>query len=186
MCVCVCWGMRGGLEFFFLSFHKKLVINPHNAKIVCVRCYVYLLSCMIKHIQLLQLIPHCETLFLITRYEKLDCLFGFLTHNLLYSPLTHMFLRAKPKFWIWISISLFSIFFFWAIGIESFSKLGDSIYFEEEGKIPALYIIQYISSSLNWRSGNISLNQQVEQVVSWDPRLQVAFTFSSKEVCLTM
>lgn len=68
-------------------------------------------------------------------------------------------------------------------GIESFSKLGDSIYFEEEGNVPALYIIQYISSSLNWRSGNIVLNQQVEQVVSWDPRLQVLFTFSSREVC---
>ncbi|KAI3449929.1 hypothetical protein Pfo_006594 [Paulownia fortunei] len=66
-------------------------------------------------------------------------------------------------------------------GIESFSKLGDSIYFEENGEIPALYIVQYISSSLNWRSGNISLSQEVEQVVSWDPRFQVAFTFTSKE-----
>lgn len=66
-------------------------------------------------------------------------------------------------------------------GIESFSKLGDSIYFEEEGNAPALYIIQYISSSLNWRSGNIILNQQVEQVVSWDPRLQVTVTFTSRE-----
>ncbi|KAK6164206.1 hypothetical protein DH2020_001070 [Rehmannia glutinosa] len=66
-------------------------------------------------------------------------------------------------------------------GIESFSKLGDSIYFEEEGKIPALYIIQYISSTLNWRSGNISLRQDVEQVTSWDQRLRVSFTFTSKE-----
>ncbi|KAK6164199.1 hypothetical protein DH2020_001063 [Rehmannia glutinosa] len=66
-------------------------------------------------------------------------------------------------------------------GIESFSKLGDSIYFEEEGKIPALYIIQYISSTLNWTSGNISLRQDVEQVTSWDQRLRVSFTFTSKE-----
>ncbi|PIN10769.1 hypothetical protein CDL12_16636 [Handroanthus impetiginosus] len=66
-------------------------------------------------------------------------------------------------------------------GIESFSKLGDSIYFEEEGENPALYIIQYISSSLTWRSGSISLSQQVEQVASWDPRLQVAFTVSSMQ-----
>ncbi|KAG5250004.1 Alpha-L-arabinofuranosidase [Salix suchowensis] len=34
-------------------------------------------------------------------------------------------------------------------GIESFSKLGDSIYFEER-EAPGLYIIQYISSSLDW------------------------------------
>ncbi|XP_057798233.1 uncharacterized protein LOC131014320 [Salvia miltiorrhiza] len=66
-------------------------------------------------------------------------------------------------------------------GIESFSKLGDSIYFEEEGNSPALYIIQYISSSLNWRSGKLTLNQKVEQVVSWDPRLQITFTFTSSE-----
>ncbi|KAG6403129.1 hypothetical protein SASPL_135346 [Salvia splendens] len=67
-------------------------------------------------------------------------------------------------------------------GIESFSKLGDSIYFEEGGNTPTLYIIQYISSSLNWKSGNIILNQQVEQIASWDPRLQISFTFiSSKE-----
>ncbi|XP_075634422.1 uncharacterized protein LOC142606924 [Castanea sativa] len=43
-------------------------------------------------------------------------------------------------------------------GIESFSKLGDSIYFEEEGEVPSLYIIRYISSSLDWKSGRISLN----------------------------
>ncbi|KAH6813705.1 proline-tRNA ligase [Perilla frutescens var. frutescens] len=66
-------------------------------------------------------------------------------------------------------------------GIESFSKLGDSIYFEEEGNTPTLYIIQYICSSLNWRSGGIVLNQQVEQVVSWDLHLHVMFTFTSRE-----
>ncbi|KAL1539612.1 hypothetical protein AAHA92_24071 [Salvia divinorum] len=66
-------------------------------------------------------------------------------------------------------------------GIESFSKLGDSIYFEEGENTPTLYIIQYISSSLNWKSGNIILNQQVEQISSWDPRLQVSFTFTSSK-----
>ncbi|XP_022855143.1 uncharacterized protein LOC111376414 [Olea europaea var. sylvestris] len=66
-------------------------------------------------------------------------------------------------------------------GIESFSKLGDSIYFEKEGNTPALYIIQYVSSSLDWKMGHISLNQEVERVVSWDQRLQVTVTISSKE-----
>ncbi|CAA2954329.1 uncharacterized protein LOC105163554 [Olea europaea subsp. europaea] len=66
-------------------------------------------------------------------------------------------------------------------GIESFSKLGDSIYFEKEGNTPALYIIQYVSSSLDWKMGHISLNQEVEPVVSWDQRLQVTVTISSKE-----
>ncbi|XP_030952843.1 uncharacterized protein LOC115975922 [Quercus lobata] len=62
---------------------------------------------------------------------------------------------------------------------ESFSKLGDSIYFEDKVKGPALYIIQYISSSFNWESGQILLNQTVLPVVSSDPYLRVTFTFSS-------
>ncbi|KAL2507889.1 hypothetical protein Fot_31536 [Forsythia ovata] len=66
-------------------------------------------------------------------------------------------------------------------GLESFSKLGDSIYFEKEGQTPALYIIQYVSSSLDWKTAHISLNQEVEPVVSWDQRLQVTVTISSKE-----
>ncbi|XP_075633960.1 uncharacterized protein LOC142606508 [Castanea sativa] len=66
--------------------------------------------------------------------------------------------------------------------MESFSKLGDSIYFEEKGKDPVLYIIQYISSSLNWKSGNILVNQKVDPVFSTDPYLRVTFTFSSMKV----
>ncbi|XVF19237.1 hypothetical protein REPUB_Repub11eG0092700 [Reevesia pubescens] len=66
-------------------------------------------------------------------------------------------------------------------GIESFSKLGDSIYFEEEGSIPSLYIIQYISSTLDWKSGKIVLNQKADPVVSWDPYLRVTLTSSLKE-----
>ncbi|KAK4278069.1 hypothetical protein QN277_015965 [Acacia crassicarpa] len=62
-------------------------------------------------------------------------------------------------------------------GIESFSKLGDSIYFEEEGN-PSLYIIQYISSSFNWKSGSLMLHQTVVPTYSWDPYLRVTFTFS--------
>ncbi|XP_051118639.1 uncharacterized protein LOC127242930 [Andrographis paniculata] len=65
-------------------------------------------------------------------------------------------------------------------GIETFAKLGDSIYFEEEGNVPRLYVTQYISSSLDWRSGRISLNQRVEPVVSWDQTLRVTLTVSSK------
>ncbi|KAL3828163.1 hypothetical protein ACJIZ3_016965 [Penstemon smallii] len=66
-------------------------------------------------------------------------------------------------------------------GIESFSKLGDSIYFEEKGNNPSLYIIQYISSSINWTSGHTSLRQDVEQVVSWDPHLKVTLSITSSE-----
>ncbi|XP_028062117.1 uncharacterized protein LOC114265503 isoform X2 [Camellia sinensis] len=66
-------------------------------------------------------------------------------------------------------------------GIESFSKLGDSIYFEEAGEVAGLYIIQYISSSLNWKSGQISLNQKVEPVVASNNLLQVTLTISSSE-----
>ncbi|XP_006446048.2 uncharacterized protein LOC18052883 [Citrus clementina] len=66
-------------------------------------------------------------------------------------------------------------------GIESFSKLGDSIYFEEEGNVPGLYIIQYISSSFDWKSGHVVLNQKVDPIVSWDPYLRMTLTFSSKQ-----
>ncbi|PRQ35190.1 putative alpha-L-arabinofuranosidase B, arabinose-binding domain, six-hairpin glycosidase [Rosa chinensis] len=64
-------------------------------------------------------------------------------------------------------------------GIESFSKLGDSIYFEEEGETPGLYIIQYISSLLDWKSGQVVLNQTVGNINSWDPYLRITLTFSS-------
>ncbi|GAU50763.1 hypothetical protein TSUD_290750 [Trifolium subterraneum] len=66
-------------------------------------------------------------------------------------------------------------------GIESFSKLGDSIYFEEDGKSPTLYIIQYISSSFNWKSGKVLLTQTVVPSSSSDPFLRVTFTFSPTE-----
>lgn len=69
-------------------------------------------------------------------------------------------------------------------GIESFSKLGDSIYFEEVGKVPQLYVIQYISTSLEWASGWISLNQVVDNVFSGDQSLNVKIKVSAKTVKL--
>ena len=71
-------------------------------------------------------------------------------------------------------------------GIESFSKLGDSIYFEEEGETPGLYIIQYISSLLDWKSGQVVLNQTVDNINSWDPYLKITLTFSSTKVQITL
>ncbi|KAJ9540463.1 hypothetical protein OSB04_026969 [Centaurea solstitialis] len=68
-----------------------------------------------------------------------------------------------------------------ALGIESFSKLGDSIYFEEAGNSHGLYVIQYISSSLDWKSGQVFLTQKVEPAVSWDPHLRVTVTISPKK-----
>ncbi|KAJ0955091.1 putative six-hairpin glycosidase superfamily, beta-L-arabinofuranosidase, GH127 [Helianthus annuus] len=71
-------------------------------------------------------------------------------------------------------------------GIESFSKLGDSIYFEEARNVEAgnghgLYIIQYISSSADWKSGQVFLAQKVEPAVSWDPHLRVTVMITSKK-----
>ncbi|CAA6672335.1 unnamed protein product [Spirodela intermedia] len=63
-------------------------------------------------------------------------------------------------------------------GIESFSKLGDSIYFEKGGSTPSLYIVQYVSNSLNWKSGGIRLGQKVEPLASSEPYLRVTLTFS--------
>ncbi|KAF8034680.1 hypothetical protein BT93_C0867 [Corymbia citriodora subsp. variegata] len=65
-------------------------------------------------------------------------------------------------------------------GIESFSKLGDSIYFEEQGEVPSLYIIQYVSSSLNWKAGGTVINQKIAPLSSGDPYLRATITFSSE------
>ncbi|KAL3752112.1 hypothetical protein ACJRO7_012863 [Eucalyptus globulus] len=65
-------------------------------------------------------------------------------------------------------------------GIESFSKLGDSIYFEEQGEVPGLYVTQYVSSSLNWKAGGTVISQHISPLSSWDPYLQATITFSSE------
>ncbi|KAJ4951117.1 hypothetical protein NE237_027949 [Protea cynaroides] len=65
-------------------------------------------------------------------------------------------------------------------GIESFSKLGDFIYFEDENQT-GLYIVQFISSKLDWKSGEIELNQQVQPVVSWEPFLYMKLSISTKQ-----
>nr|GMD17792.1 uncharacterized protein LOC109235257 isoform X2 [Ipomoea batatas] len=66
-------------------------------------------------------------------------------------------------------------------GIESFSKLGDSIYFEEQGNSPGIYIIQYIPSSLDWKLGQIKLSQIINPVASWDNHLHVTIPVTSKK-----
>lgn len=71
-------------------------------------------------------------------------------------------------------------------GIESFSKLGDSIYFEELGSNPGLYIIQFIPSSFNWKSGGIMLNQKVRPVNSWDPYVQVSLDIFPNQSTIQM
>ncbi|PKA56549.1 hypothetical protein AXF42_Ash015322 [Apostasia shenzhenica] len=66
-------------------------------------------------------------------------------------------------------------------GIESFSKLGDSIYFEEMGSSPGLYILQYIPSTLNWKTGGIRIFQKIVPFSSMQPILQISFNISSTE-----
>jgi uncharacterized protein len=65
-------------------------------------------------------------------------------------------------------------------GIESFSKLGDSIYFEEKGERPALYIIQFIPSTFNWRTAGLTVIQKLEPLSSSDQYLQVSLSISAK------
>ncbi|XP_072969563.1 uncharacterized protein [Typha angustifolia] len=67
-------------------------------------------------------------------------------------------------------------------GIESFSKLGDSIYFEEKGNSPGLYVIQFIPSTFSWKAGGISLTQILQPVSSWNPYLQVSLNFSANQL----
>ncbi|CAM0910021.1 unnamed protein product [Alopecurus aequalis] len=65
-------------------------------------------------------------------------------------------------------------------GIESFSKLGDSIYFEEKGSKPALYVAQYIPSTFNWKSTGLTVTQELKMLRSSDQNLQVSFSVSGK------
>uniref|UniRef100_A0A0D9WS42 Uncharacterized protein n=1 Tax=Leersia perrieri TaxID=77586 RepID=A0A0D9WS42_9ORYZ len=65
-------------------------------------------------------------------------------------------------------------------GIESFSKLGDSIYFLEEGEIPGLYIIQYIPSTFDWKAVGLIVKQQAKPLSSPDSYFEVSFSISSK------
>ncbi|KAG8058391.1 hypothetical protein GUJ93_ZPchr0002g26199 [Zizania palustris] len=65
-------------------------------------------------------------------------------------------------------------------GIESFSKLGDSIYFEQKGDTPVLNIIQYIPSTFNWKAAGLTINQQLKPLSSLDMYLQVSLSISEK------
>ena len=65
-------------------------------------------------------------------------------------------------------------------GIESFSKLGDSIYFEEKGERPALYIIQFIPSTFNWRTAGLAVTLKLEPLSSSDQYLKVSLYISAK------
>ncbi|KAF8769618.1 hypothetical protein HU200_006212 [Digitaria exilis] len=66
-------------------------------------------------------------------------------------------------------------------GIESFSKLGDSIYFEEKGDTPALNIIQYIPSTFNWKAAGLTVTQQIKTLSSSDQYLQISLSFSAEK-----
>ncbi|KAL6874164.1 hypothetical protein ACP4OV_014246 [Aristida adscensionis] len=65
-------------------------------------------------------------------------------------------------------------------GIESFSKLGDSIYFLEEGEVPGLYIIQYIPSSFDWKAAGLTVKQQAKPFFSTDFYSEVSVSISAK------
>ncbi|OEL18635.1 hypothetical protein BAE44_0020347 [Dichanthelium oligosanthes] len=65
-------------------------------------------------------------------------------------------------------------------GIESFSKLGDSIYFEEKGDTPALNIIQYIPSTFNWKAAGLTVSQQIKTPSSSDLYLQISLSIFAK------
>ncbi|XP_078154338.1 uncharacterized protein LOC144549468 isoform X2 [Carex rostrata] len=66
-------------------------------------------------------------------------------------------------------------------GIESFSKLGDSIYFEQKGSSPSLHIIQFIPSTFNWKSAGLVISQHTQPLTSSDSVLRVSFTISSNQ-----
>lgn len=99
------------------------------------------------------------------------------------------------SFWSSIGTGIFFIFFWYFrvtrnltliilvntlqffTAIESFAKLGDSIYFEEQDEA-TLYVFQYVSSTINWKKGNLQLEQVVMPLTSWDTNLQVSLNIN--------
>uniref|UniRef100_A0ACD5UHS1 Uncharacterized protein n=1 Tax=Avena sativa TaxID=4498 RepID=A0ACD5UHS1_AVESA len=65
-------------------------------------------------------------------------------------------------------------------GIESFSKLGDTIYFLEEGEIPGLYIVQHIASTFDWKTAGLTVVQQAKPLFSTDSHFEVTISISAK------
>jgi hypothetical protein len=65
-------------------------------------------------------------------------------------------------------------------GIESFSKLGDTIYFLEEGEIPGLYIVKHIPSTFNWKSAGLTVVQQAKPLFLTDSHFEVTISISAK------
>ncbi|KAL2631872.1 hypothetical protein R1flu_016558 [Riccia fluitans] len=60
-------------------------------------------------------------------------------------------------------------------GIESFSKLGDSIYFENDDA--ELYVMRFSSSSVLWTALGMLVTQKVQPLSSESPVLSVTFVF---------
>ena len=56
--------------------------------------------------------------------------------------------------------------------VESFGKIGDSIYFEDASglPVPTLYIAQFFSSALMWANQNLTVTQNAEVVSPWVSR----------------
>ncbi|KAL4194963.1 hypothetical protein AMTRI_Chr05g62160 [Amborella trichopoda] len=67
-------------------------------------------------------------------------------------------------------------------GIESFSKLGESIYFQVNGASRSLYVTQFIPSTLTWDAAKLIVKLKVLPLHSWDPYLQITLEFFSLEV----
>lgn len=109
-------------------------------------------------------------------------LLEFLVISWLYLYMIRSLSLLKSSTYIHYETNLLLSCLYFSIGIESFSKLGDSIYFEEQGQVPGIYIIQYIPSSLDWKSGQITLSQSIDPVGSKDNRLRVTITITSKQV----
>ena len=62
--------------------------------------------------------------------------------------------------------------------VESFAKLGDSIYFEENNETPTLYVAQLVSSDFTWDAAGLVIRQVHNNITSHDPILVVTFLFS--------
>jgi hypothetical protein len=66
-------------------------------------------------------------------------------------------------------------------GVELFSKLGENLYFQGPGSsspdcsslTPSLFVVQFQSSTLQWRDANLTIHQTTRHPSATDPFLNV-------------